>query len=73
MEGNMINVESGGTLVNKTTSYARSMITTMVRNSEQFGTTNRAIRKVSEVITSSQLEQHLCNLTTLVQQLTIER
>ncbi|GJT71451.1 DNA-directed DNA polymerase [Tanacetum coccineum] len=68
MDQNMIDVASGGALVHKTPTEARTFISNMAANSQQFGTRQECPTKsVSEVKTS--YDQHLDNLTSLVEKL----
>ncbi|XP_027171824.1 uncharacterized protein LOC113771443 [Coffea eugenioides] len=67
----IIDVASGGALVNKTPREARELIEGMAENSQQFGTREDVpIRKVNEVETSS-IQQQLSELTSFVRQLTV--
>ncbi|GJU07337.1 uncharacterized protein Tco_1123767 [Tanacetum coccineum] len=66
MDRNMIDAASGGTLVYKMPTEARTLISNMAANSQQFGTRQEClIKSVSKVKTS--YDQCLDNLTTLVQ------
>nr|GEW92640.1 DNA-directed DNA polymerase [Tanacetum cinerariifolium] len=68
MDQNMIDAASGGALVHKTPTTARTMISNMAANSQQFGTRQECPTKsVSEVNTS--YDQRLDNLTSLVEKL----
>ncbi|GJT13318.1 DNA-directed DNA polymerase [Tanacetum coccineum] len=66
MDRNTIDAASGGALVHKTPTEARTLISNMAANSQQFGTRQECPTKiVSEVKTS--YDQRLDNLTTLVE------
>ena len=68
MDRNMIDAASGGALVHKTPTEARTLISNMAANSQQFGTRQDCPKKsVSEVNTS--YDQRLDNLTALVEKL----
>nr|XP_027090502.1 uncharacterized protein LOC113711543 [Coffea arabica] len=68
---NIIDVASGGALVNKIPREARELIEGMAENSQQFGTREDVpIRKVNEVETSS-IQQQLIELTSFVRQLAV--
>ncbi|GJS57233.1 uncharacterized protein Tco_0652017 [Tanacetum coccineum] len=68
MDQNMIDAASGGALVHKTPTDARTLISNMAANSQQFGTRQECPTKsVSEVKTS--YDQRLDNLTALVEKL----
>ncbi|GJU56476.1 uncharacterized protein Tco_1230190 [Tanacetum coccineum] len=68
MDQNMIDAASGGALVHKTPTEARTLISNMAVNSQQFGTRQDCPTKsVSEVNTS--YDQRLDNLTSLVEKL----
>ena len=57
MERSMINVASGGALVDKIPQQARVLISNVAANSQQFNTqTELPVRKVNEISTSSSLE-----------------
>ena len=64
----MIDVASGGALVNKTPDAAKQLITNMAANSQQFGHHQTAPQQVNEVQTSS-IEQQLAHLITMLSQL----
>ncbi|XP_022880996.1 uncharacterized protein LOC111398309 [Olea europaea var. sylvestris] len=65
----MIDVASGGALVDKTPEGAKNLIANMATNSQQFGTRlDTPSRHVNEVNVSS-LEQQLASLTSLVRQM----
>ncbi|XP_068666490.1 uncharacterized protein [Aristolochia californica] len=67
----MIDVVSGGPLVDKTPEAARNLIANMVANSEQFGTRlDLPSKNVNEVKISS-LEQLIASLTSLVRQMVV--
>ncbi|GJS83976.1 uncharacterized protein Tco_0750517 [Tanacetum coccineum] len=68
MDQNMIDAASGGALVHKTPTDARTLISNMAANLQQFGTRQECPAKsVSEVKTS--YDQCLNNLTALVEKL----
>nr|GEW41336.1 hypothetical protein [Tanacetum cinerariifolium] len=68
MDRNMIDAASGGALVHKTPTIARTLISNMAANSQQFGTRQECPTKsVSEVNTS--YDQRLDNLASLVEKL----
>ncbi|GJS80309.1 DNA-directed DNA polymerase, partial [Tanacetum coccineum] len=68
MDRNMIDAASGGALVHKMHTEARTLISNMAANSQQFGTRQECPTKsVSEVKTS--YDQRLDNLTSLVEKL----
>ena len=70
MQRSMIDVASGGALVEKPPQQARVLISNMGANSQQFNTRAKLlVRKVNEVSTSNSLEQQIANLTSMVQQL----
>ena len=67
----MIDVASGGALVDKTPEAARNLIGNMVANSQQFGTRlDPPTKHVNEVNIFS-LEQQIASLTSLVRHLTV--
>ena len=67
----MIDVASGGALVDKALEVARNLIANMAANSQQFGTRlNPPSKHVNEVNISS-LEQQIASLTTLVRQMAV--
>ena len=64
IERSMIDVASGGALVDKTPQQARVLISNMIANSQQFNTrAELLVRKVNEISTSTSLEQQIANLT----------
>ena len=64
----MIDAPSGGALVDKTLMGARTLITNMAANSQQFGDKHETpIRRVNEVGINSDIQQQLATLTSLVQ------
>ncbi|GJQ98659.1 UBN2 domain-containing protein [Tanacetum coccineum] len=68
MDQNMIDDASGGALVHKMPTKARTLISNMAANSQQFGTRQECpIKSVGEVKTS--FDQRLDNLTALVEKL----
>ena len=65
----IIDVASGGALVNKTPEQARILISNMAENIQQFGTRrNDSVRHFGEVQSSS-MEPQLANLTVMVSKL----
>ncbi|XP_019183625.1 PREDICTED: uncharacterized protein LOC109178444 [Ipomoea nil] len=67
----MVDAASGGSLADKTPTDARQLISTMAENSPQYGTrADGSIRRVNEVSTS-QLENIISDLTTLVRQMAV--
>ena len=68
MEKSMIDVASGGTLLNKTPDATKQLIANMTANSQQFGHHQTAPQQVNEVQTSS-IEQQLAHLITMLSQL----
>ncbi|XP_019178790.1 PREDICTED: uncharacterized protein LOC109173896 [Ipomoea nil] len=67
----MVDASSGGSLADKTPTDARQLISTMAENSQQYGTrADGSIRRVNEVSTS-QLENKISDLTTLVRQMAV--
>ncbi|RDY02737.1 hypothetical protein CR513_13756, partial [Mucuna pruriens] len=75
MDRNMINVASGGALMDKTPTTARHLISNIASNTQQFGIRERVgtSKVVSEVSTfdSQRLENQLTELTSLVRQLVV--
>ncbi|XP_062112566.1 uncharacterized protein LOC133823734 [Humulus lupulus] len=68
----MIDATSGGALVDKTLVAARSLISNMAANSQQFGVRHEvSVKGVNE--TNSEVEQQLAQLTSMVQQITLGR
>ncbi|KAE8705810.1 tRNA dimethylallyltransferase 2 [Hibiscus syriacus] len=73
MERKMMDAASGGAIVNKTPHDARELISIMAVNSQQFGfRQDTSSRRVNEVGSSS-IEHQLSHLTSLVQQLVVEK
>ncbi|KAH9784028.1 hypothetical protein KPL71_009511 [Citrus sinensis] len=71
MDRSMIDVASGGVLVNKTPTQARELISNMAANAQQFGSRqDPTSRKVNEVNISS-IEQRLDKLTSLVEKFVV--
>ena len=67
----MIDVASGGALVDKNPEAARNLIANMAANSQQFGTRlDPSSKHVNEVNISS-LEQQIASLTSLVRQMAV--
>ncbi|KAK8513168.1 hypothetical protein V6N13_032416 [Hibiscus sabdariffa] len=66
----MINVASGGALINITPVAARNLISTMAANSQQFRPINEPTRRVNE-ISSGSLENKIDKLADIVQSLVV--
>ncbi|KAK8492425.1 hypothetical protein V6N11_027784 [Hibiscus sabdariffa] len=64
----MVDAASGGTLVDMTPTVARTLISTMAANSQQFGSSSEPSRRVHEVSTVS-IENKLDKLTDIVNSL----
>ena len=65
----MVDAASGGAFVDKTPEAARTLMSTMAANSQQFGARREPlIRKVNEV-GSSTMEREMADLKSLVKQL----
>ena len=74
VERSMIDAASGGALVDKTPQQARVLISNTAANSQQFNTpAELSVRKVNEISTSTSLEHQIANLTSVVQQLAMDR
>ncbi|XP_062109887.1 uncharacterized protein LOC133821759 [Humulus lupulus] len=76
LDRSMIDAASGGALVDKTPAAARSLISNMAANSQQFGIRQEHMstsRRVNEVQTTvdNQLGQQIAQLTSVVQQLAL--
>ncbi|XP_062114663.1 uncharacterized protein LOC133825777 [Humulus lupulus] len=76
LDRSMIDAASGGALVDKTPATARSLISNMAANSQQFGIRQDPVpppKSANEVSTSNanQLGQQLAQLTAVVQQLAL--
>ncbi|XP_052877344.1 uncharacterized protein LOC128283956 [Gossypium arboreum] len=67
----MVDAASGGALVNMTPENARTLISTMATNSQQFGSSSEPSRRVHEVSTVS-LENKIDKLTDIVNSLVTE-
>ena len=67
----MIDVASGGALVDKTPEAARNLIANMAANSQQFGTRLDPPSKHVNEVNISSLEQQIASLTSLVRQMAI--
>ena len=67
----MINVASGGALVDKTPKATRNLITNMAANSQQFGTRLDPPSKHVNEVNISSLEQQIASLTSLVRQMAV--
>ncbi|GMI90914.1 hypothetical protein HRI_002760700 [Hibiscus trionum] len=70
MDKKMVDAASGGALVNMTPTAARTLISTMAANSQQFGSTSEPSRRVHTVSTVS-LENKIDNLTNIVYSLVL--
>ncbi|GMI80970.1 hypothetical protein HRI_001766300 [Hibiscus trionum] len=68
MDKKMVDAASGGALVNMTPTAARTLISTMAANSQQFGSASEPSRRVQTVSTIS-LENKIDNLTNIVHSL----
>ncbi|KAG8503072.1 hypothetical protein CXB51_000805 [Gossypium anomalum] len=68
MDKKMVDAASGGALINMTPENARTLISTMVANSQQFGSSSEPSRRVHEVSTVS-LENKIGKLTDIVNSL----
>ncbi|XP_062080513.1 uncharacterized protein LOC133785278 [Humulus lupulus] len=70
LDRSMIDATSGGALVDKTPAAARSLISNMAANSQQFGVCHKgSVKGVNE--TNSKVEQQLAQLTSMVQQMAL--
>ncbi|XP_021733268.1 uncharacterized protein LOC110700074 isoform X1 [Chenopodium quinoa] len=72
---NLVDAASGGALVDKTPAEAKKLIANMAANSQYRGgrnITSTSIRQVNEVV-SSNLEQQVAKLTSLVERVMIEK
>ena len=67
----MIDVASGGALVDKTPEATRNLIANMVANSQQFGTRINPLPKHVNEVNISSLEQQIASLISLVRQMAI--
>ena len=67
----MIDVASGGTLVDKTPEAARNLIANMAANSQQFGTRLDSPSKHVNEVNISSLEKQIASLTSLVRQMAV--
>nr|XP_027109063.1 uncharacterized protein LOC113728909 [Coffea arabica] len=71
MDRSMVDVASGGALVNKTTDETKPLISNIAENSQQFGVRSEGVtRRVNEV-NHSDLANKLTELTALVRQMAI--
>lgn len=70
IDSSMIDVASGGALVDKTLEAAKNLIANMAANSHQFGTRLDTLSKHVNGVNVSSIEQQLASLTTLVHQMT---
>lgn len=69
----MVDATSGGSLVNKTPAATKQLISNMVENPQQFGTRMyRATKRINDVTTSN-LENQIFDLATLVRQLVVSQ
>ena len=62
----MIDVASGGALLDKTSEAARNLIANMATNSQQFGARHDPPSKHVNEVNISSLEQQIASLTSLV-------
>ncbi|XP_026435500.1 uncharacterized protein LOC113333199 [Papaver somniferum] len=71
MAGLLLNdTASGGALVDKTPAQARSLIENMTFNSQQFSSrAETLVKKVNEVGEDSHMEQRMCNMERMMQQI----
>ncbi|XP_062119029.1 uncharacterized protein LOC133832738 [Humulus lupulus] len=70
LDKSMIDAASGGALVDKTPAAARSLISNMAANSQQFGVRQEvSVKGLNE--TNSKVEQQLAQLTSMVQQMAL--
>ncbi|XP_019051551.1 PREDICTED: uncharacterized protein LOC104587430 [Nelumbo nucifera] len=67
----MIDVASGGTLVDKTSETTRNLIANMAANSQQFGYRLNPPSKHANEVNISSLEQQIASLTSLVHQMAV--
>ena len=67
----MIDVASGGALVDKNPEAARNLIANMAANSQQFGTRLDPPSKHVNEVNISSLEQQIAGLTSLVRQMVV--
>ncbi|XP_026433564.1 uncharacterized protein LOC113331004 [Papaver somniferum] len=66
----MIDAASGGAIVDKTPAHARALIENMASNSQQFSTRSETLfKKVNEVGEASHMEQRMCNMERMTQQI----
>ncbi|XP_026396041.1 uncharacterized protein LOC113290673 [Papaver somniferum] len=66
----MIDAASGGALVDKTPAQARAFLENMASNSQQFSTRSETLfKKVNEVGDVSHMEQRMCNMDRMMQQI----
>ncbi|XP_026433617.1 uncharacterized protein LOC113331047 [Papaver somniferum] len=66
----MIDAASGGALVDKTSAQARDLIENMAFNSQQFSSrAETLVKKVNEVGEASHMEQRMCNMKRMMQQI----
>ncbi|KAG8491444.1 hypothetical protein CXB51_014636 [Gossypium anomalum] len=72
MEINMVDVASGGVLVNMTSQQARDFISTMAANSQQFQANPEPSRRVHQ-LSNSTVENRLDRLTNIVNSLVTEK
>ncbi|XP_026451433.1 uncharacterized protein LOC113351710 [Papaver somniferum] len=70
LEKTMIDAASDGALVDKTPAQARALIENMASNSQQFSTRSETLfKKVNEVGEASHMEQRMCNMERMMQQI----
>lgn len=67
MNRSMINAASGGALINKTLTEARNLISNMASNSQQFNIPNTEASKGVKEVSTTELQQQLSQLTSIVQ------
>ena len=68
----MLDVASGGALVDKTPIEARNLIANMAANSQQFGDRHDwLIKRVNEVVVNSEIQQQLATFISLVKTMAI--
>ncbi|XP_026458867.1 uncharacterized protein LOC113359455 [Papaver somniferum] len=66
----MIDATSGGALVDKTPAQERALIENMASNSQQFSTrAETLVKKVNEVGEVSHIEQRMCNMKRMMEQI----
>ncbi|XP_026383476.1 uncharacterized protein LOC113278974 [Papaver somniferum] len=66
----MIDVASGGSLVDKTPAQARALFENMTSNSQQFSSrAETLVKKVNEVGEASHMKQRMCNMERMMKQI----